>query len=723
MFRKLLFMAMALLAVRSATALPAGKEAIDIQAPYGWYGVEESDVSIQGDVLTLRIRGRGDIPNEEIRLMRYLGIANGTGDIVLTSMADLSQTAPFGFEYRLTGDFDRGEFRIYDGAGSVMAWPLEKNEQWTPVEVDPVRPVIRYGRPDARECSLAEFNIKGKKGEGELQIRNLFVPTGRPATPFTPPAALKYADAAEFNTAVLGTQPDRLKVLPRPEYARRYHMVPLIPHITYAIQDKQPEKAIEMIASARKFFARLASPNCEFILGFGVEHDGGGRADDPVFVAGLEKVARYLEAENIPFIFATGAHMGKQPVEKHFPYMRRVVEEWAPNSCLGYYIAEGLTDPGHEHNIPYYRAMLESAAGHGKKVLWHHFLGWWWRFPVAYNELYNEFTAPQYREVLVPLYENLDSFNQYAAHDGAFGMWYSGKVADWGVSMQNWMWISNMLDFGRDINKMPNDILLRTYVQYASEGATYLQTEGFGQIFEYDDDNQMIPGLQFDSYATFCELIRRNYVYAVPAQYLRNVNPVALQLLPNPQQHTAMDTFLETRYQPDGGWGRSSRLRRLAKDNLGRNFYHVDYAYDDLLRMNDYGHLAIYPPDMPAVWSTRSFVATNGTGLGNAGKKANLEKAMARLKQQWRDAGRTFPVRTSGCWANVIQSGAGRYLVTAMDYRYRFAYGDVACTLELQKPGTVTDVISGEQLTAEAERTFPFRLPGGGIRFFEIIEE
>lgn len=161
----------------------------------------------------------------------------------------------------------------------------------------------------------------------------------------------------------------------------------------------------------------------------------------------------------------------------------------------------GLRDADAEH-LKTFTAMAKAA---GRKALWAIYCDKSfpaWSFLMA-DPVWRNFLAEN-KDVIVPLWKNVEPFNNMLLWSSCVGMWLSGLVGDWGFEFDDWHWINyfchsrgmHRSEFapafhGEDSFEMcgmncPPYLVKDTMILSAMTGAKYFQTEADPSFVPYD---------------------------------------------------------------------------------------------------------------------------------------------------------------------------------------------------------------------------------------------
>jgi hypothetical protein len=378
--------------------------------------------------------------------------------------------------------------------------------------------------------------------------------------------------------------------------------------------------------------------------------------------------------------------------------------------CLGAYVGE-INDPGlFPGDLEALTAMADILRGRGRHMLFHRYQDLWWQFTWNRYALDRLF-SPQNRDVIVPMWENLEPSCLSLTMGSTLGFWASGRASNWGESVQSWGW-NNMLwtdmqSWGEVYDGMPAHEWMRTLVGAAAFGANYIEIE----------PEWAIRGDVLDAVVSFARLIESGVV-AAPAspEALVSLPRVALQT--QPPQHT-------------WGWGPGvlacaqgknwARSRLLPPNTIAAFLYQSSHYYEDILPETPYGLAAILPPG-PVPEGIR-ILTTDGWGAREAGPWLYGQDARDLVESAFGEAAADLPLVAEDCTFSAVEIGEGHYLAYLIDPEERFPVGvRTFLSVRLEGGWTAYDALSGEELPSTGDGV-SIEVPPGGFRLVHILSE
>ncbi|HOX40523.1 MAG TPA: hypothetical protein PL033_21305 [Candidatus Brocadiia bacterium] len=419
----------------------------------------------------------------------------------------------------------------------------------------------------------------------------------------------------------------------------------------------------------------------------------------PLFV----KVAQWCEANGVPFYQNTGPEgLGFLPRETMF-----AVLDAAPKMCRGFIFGECSVDTN--NNTDYLVALMDRLleVGGGKKCLYFQQSSYWLGVMLHNRDPQKQFIAaiqdPKYRDVFVPMWENLLPCAQGLCMGTTLGFWCGGVTSDWGVSAQSWGYAN--MNYG-GTNEMPGHWWFRMLLEVAAAGGAYLELE---PMWAFDGENTegqirhskqwahnlrwfgaMRSQLDIDIQSgdrmkalRFFDKLAAAGIVRIPTEPQRcaSLPNVALQVI-------APATPSDNRYK----WG---MFRRALEENwwhLGdcpnswemsvqapeqdvfRYLCNSSHFYDQTIPETLFGLVSILPPKGKVPNSVR-VIKTDGHGIVKDHKWLDPRSSREAVLDAYREAEKQLPFTAKGCYCSVVQASPTTYIVYLIDPEERFPVG------------------------------------------------
>jgi hypothetical protein len=238
------------------------------------------------------------------------------------------------------------------------------------------------------------------------------------------------------------------------------------------------------------------------------------------FLEGMD----YAEKNNIPVLLMVRRSAKGLLSAPNYELVARLLKDF---SCVkGVYYNElagsGLKDADEEH-LTTFTAMAKE---NGKKAIWSMYFDKnfpAWNFFMA-DPKWQDFFHRN-KDTLVPLWKNVEPFNNMLLWSDCVGMWLSGLVDNWGMEFDDWYWINYFChsrgmhrsnlgpDYhGEDTFEMsemscPPYLLKDTMILAALTGAKYFKTEADPSFVPYDSPYGSFGGSLRSTRLKLAELI------------------------------------------------------------------------------------------------------------------------------------------------------------------------------------------------------------------------
>lgn len=264
---------------------------------------------------------------------------------------------------------------------------------------------------------------------------------------------------------------------------------------------------------------------------------------DPLYgkkLAAFQTGMDYAEQHNIPILLMVRRSAKGLLAAPNYELVARLLKDF---SCVkGVYYNElagsGLKEADEEH-LTKFTAMAKT---NGKKAIWSMYFDKnfpAWNFFMADSQWRNFFR--QNKDTLVPLWKNVEPFNNMLLWADCVGMWLSGLVDNWGVEFDDWYWINYFCHsrgthrskfgpayHGEDTFEMsgmscPPYLLKDTMILAALTGAKYFKTEADPSFVPYDSPYGSFGGSLRSAKLKVAELIVSQDVQCTLPEVTRNV--------------------------------------------------------------------------------------------------------------------------------------------------------------------------------------------------------
>ncbi len=676
--------------------------------PSHWAGPHSEDIERSEDGIDGSLAVRVDLePGHHLRLERnILAIAGqprllGPDDLPpgLMAVADLSSVTSMRFRYR-TEISQPAElaFRLWDRTGGFLEWTVASGglpDDWTDVSLAVPPP---GATPAIDLDAIGGFN---------WELRALDQPlTGR-----------IWLDELLFDPAIPGEHAPRSVSLPspassltisppsiaQPAQSRPTHLVMNATFTYLGFEAGDPDVFIREMDRYLRLFSPV--PGLEYLLG-PTDPSYLDRLGEERLTEIVREVATWLERNRVPFYLGVAGGDGMSTT----PRILQAALEAAPTTCLGAYVGE-VNEPGlYPGDLESLVKMADLLRDRGKHMLFHRYQDLWWQFTwnrYALDQLF----SPENRDVVVPMWENIEPSCLSLTMGSTLGFWASGRTSNWGESVQSWGW-TNM--FWTDMQSwepvhdgMPAHEWMRTLVGAAAFGANYIEIE----------PEWAIRGDVLDALVSFARLVESGAI-AAPA------SPEALISLPR--------VALQTRPPVDTwGWGPGvlacaqgknwARSRLLPTDTIAAFLYQSSHYYEDILPETPYGLVAIMPPG-PVPEGTR-ILTTDGWGVLEGGSWLYDQEARDLVQSAFAEAATQMPLLAEDCTFSAIRLGEGDYLAYLIDPEERFPVGvSTFLSVRLDDRWAAFDGISGEELPSTSDGV-SIEIPTGGFRLVRVVSE
>lgn len=644
------------------------------------------------------------------------------------------RTLRFSYKTALKGDYTL-QFRLYDRTGSWIDWniPLPNTaEDWTtvalsvPPDVDKLVDIRRIGGI-MFELQASDAPVDGTLFLDDIELVEACTEGIQANTHARPD--MSYAD-----------QPGPLHI-PDAYATKPVEFVLNMSPLELPIWENDHEATMRCLAQELQRFQ-------------GLEHEAlfinpGTRKpihDDPNYLPNLQtllvKVARYCETHHVPFYQMTGVEgFDFYPLE-----VMAAVEQAAPTMCRGFLFAESSIDTN--NHIDYLISLMDYLAPKNKKVLYFQQTSYWVGIMQHTGGEPGRFIktlqTPEYRDIFVPMWENLLPATQGLCFASTMGFWRGGLTSDWGISAQSWGYANLNLGGTAD---MPGHWWLRMFLLAITTGGRYVEIE---PIWPFDGENtegqvrhskqwghntrwigdtrsqllcDLEPGDELRALRYVDRLISAGIVRP-PAQpqHLKSLPDVSLKIVDQ-------DVPSQTRYR----WGIFRRaldenwwilgdcpnswemaLQTHAMDVFG-DLYDSSHLYDQTIPETRYGQISIVPPGSTLPSSTK-VIECDGYSVCRNGKWLDLQTAHDLIVEAYAQASKALPFKAKGCFLSVVEAAPNAYLAYLIDPEERFPIGvDTELELNLDGNFACSDAIT-RQVLPIVNQEIAVAIPPGGFR-------
>ncbi len=475
--------------------------------------------------------------------------------------------------------------------------------------------------------------------------------------------------------------------------------------------------------------------------------------EDPDYLPNLKelliKVAKYCERKGVPFYQMTGVEgLGFYPSELMF-----AVEQAAPQMCRGFLFGECSVETN--NHVGYLIELLDYLAPKKKKVLYFQQTSYWLGVMQHQSGEPGRFLSTiqnsKYKDVFVPMWENLLPASQGLCFGSTLGFWRGGLTSDWGVSAQSWGYTN--LNFGGTAD-MPGHWWLRMFLYVITSGGRFVEIEpiwpfdgentegqlrhskqwGHTQRWIGDTRSQLLcdlePGDELRALRYVDRLIDAGIVRS-PSKpdFLKSLPDVSLKVIDQ-------DVESPTRYR----WGIFRRALEENWWNLGdcpnawemalqtpitdvfRSLYHSSHIYDQTVPQTPYGMVSIVPPGSRLPDSTH-IIECDGYSVYKNGNWLDVQQAHETIVQAFEEAAVHLPFKAEGCFISVVEAAPDSYLVYLIDPEERFPIGvDTKLEISLEGDFTCIDALSHRTLPVDAG-SIAVQIPPAGFRVLSLRKE
>jgi len=472
--------------------------------------------------------------------------------------------------------------------------------------------------------------------------------------------------------------------------------------------------------------------------------------EDPNYLPNLEellvKIARYCEAKHVPFYQMTGVEgLGFYPKELMF-----VVEHAAPNMCRGFLFGECSVETN--NHINYLIALMDYLVPKNKKVLYFQQTSYWMGI-MQHNEgepgrFIKILQNPKYKNVFVPMWENLLPAAQGLCFGTTIGFWRGGLTSDWGVSAQSWGYAN--LNFGGTAD-MPGHWWLRMFLHVVTTGGRFVEIE---PIWPFDGENtegqvrhskqwghttrwfgdtrsqllcDLEPGEELRALRYVDRLISAGIVRApTKPEFLKSLPDVSLKVI---EQETPSDTryrwgifrrALEENWWNLGDCPNSWEMAlQTNKTDVFRSLYNSSHIYDQTVPETQYGIVSIVPPGSTLLVSTQ-VIECDGYSVYRNGIWLDLQTAHDFIIDSYAKASRKLSFCAKGCFLSVVEAAPNTFLAYLIDPEERFPIG-VNTELEINMKGNFicTDAITRQNIPIKNNK-IPLNIPPASFRILYL---
>jgi len=417
----------------------------------------------------------------------------------------------------------------------------------------------------------------------------------------------------------------------------------------------------------------------------------------------LVEMARYAEQQKIPFWLLTATPTGVSVPRQCLP----AVVAAAPLALQGFYTGETIGAGRLKELAPFLLRLLDIARAHNKKVAMHEHRAVWADWPRRNPQIFSSIFTTENADVLIPLQETNWPANPTINIGACLGLWISGRVKNWGASIQDWYWwdVFHSRDKGEVRPYCPLNVLLRMYLVNAALGATYFQLESSGLFDKRPKPGEPLSETDMSVPLTLvAQLYRAKILRPIPARRIVSLSPIPIQ-------------FVQGSTQCAGLFRAESANSPTPPYCLQRILYDVRYYHEGTVPATPFGFFPVWPPDMQP---PDGRILTDGNDLIDDGRCIRADHAAPRIRKMALNATAAFPVYVRGraFWSAWKESGGAYRLIVCDDQERRPAPG--AVRIEIRRAGRFRfqDAITGA--VCGYGRTLSLRFPAGGFRILLI---
>lgn len=671
-------------------------------------------------------------------------LAFGMVDEVFSPYRSLS------FQYRTDVDTIAALiFRVYDREGGWLQWEIPspgQTRQWKSVTL--ALPPGAWPKFNERRTGGVVWEIPAgeKEVRGKFWLDDLRMYTkcqeGLPGTAHRP----------EKINHQLGLNP--LPVSERYPVDDFHLIMNMTGEIGMAMAEHKTELAIQRLADAVAVFKDV--PGLEFFFGAeawrvklnpSVEELAEGKYPDPKeWLARSHEthvaLSKWCEQNQVPFyvgIAKSGDHLPIIP-----PGTLKACIKAAPQYCRGALMGEfSIESNGGMDDVV---AMMKLLKQHGLKLLYFQQSSYWFGILMPHGNAFREkILIPEFKNVFVPMSENVVPSAQGLSLASLLGLWRGGLVNDWGVSAQSWCHAN--MNWG-GTSDQPGHIWLRMFLSMASFGGRYIEIEpkwAFdgenvpGQIVHFKQwahnlrwvgrrraqiDIDLDPSDPMRALRLFNRLIRNQVIMpaAGPGKVM-SLSPATFQVK-HTEHWSAWDLFHRAVDKDfyDGCCPNYTEMSiQVPPQDAFGYLYRSDHFYDQTLPVTDYGLVSILPQETE-INADLSVFGTDGNQVYNDEQVLPAATARPLIKETFASTAAELLFRAKGCTWSAIEVGKNDYLVVLMDPEERFPVGvKTFLKINLEGQWAVYDNVSGERI-ASNQKEIPIAIAPAGIKILRVMK-
>lgn len=376
-------------------------------------------------------------------------------------------------------------------------------------------------------------------------------------------------------------------------------------------------------------------------------------------------VAGWCENNKVPFYMGPG-HIS--PIMIKADWMKLILDA-APTYCKGMFLHE--YSPESNQPLQEMIDLLELLRATDKVMILNNQTSYWFSFAWPGNSQYrNAIINERYKDVFVPMWENLLPAAQGLCLGYCLGYWKGGLVNNWGVSVQSWGYAN--LNYGLT-DQMPADWWLRMFVSAVAYGAKYVEIEPDwpfngahlkhelkgGYLLKLSDNFKLgywQDSPEMTALRWFDDLLsQRALVLANGPEDLVSIPGVALQVAES--EHLGKTGFFERALDITFNQSHCPTYYEMAaiprKNNIFRTLYRSMAHYDQTFPKTPYGLVTIFP--MEADTKGFKIFKTDGYGAFMDGNWQPAETAEPLISSTFIEASKKLPLTAENCNISVTK--------------------------------------------------------------------
>ena len=461
--------------------------------PWNEYDIKTSSDAIEGNnciEVNLSV-----LPKHHIRIERNFvcDCYDGFRNMMAFGMVDEDFSAYHTITFQYKTDIQNMQafiFRIYDREGGWLQWEihhLKKTTNWRKVTLS--IPIDSWPKFNHHRVGgfVWEINAGNEKVDGKIWLDDLKL------LPDTTQGIKGKAHRIEKINHNISINPPNIKH----EYPDNdVHLIMnMSGEIGIAMAEHKTDLAIKRLSDAVSVFKDVRGLEYFFAAEAWrvkkkptVEELSSGKYPDPnEWLAKSHntyvEMSQWCEKNHIPFYIGIALSADHVPIVP--PETIQACLKQAPEYCRGVVMGEySIESNGGIDEVVEVMKLLKQ---YNLKLLYYQQSSYWFGILMPHgNEFRDRILCPEFKDVFVPMWENLLPSAQGLCLGSILGMWKSGMVSDWGASVQSWGYTN--MNWG-GTSDQPGHIWLRTLLSVISFGGHYIEIE---PKWVFDGEN--VPG-------------------------------------------------------------------------------------------------------------------------------------------------------------------------------------------------------------------------------------